>query len=251
MILTIAGTELRRMFYSPLAWAILAVVMFILGLVFLILVDNYMSTIQAQLIGVPGAPGVTDVVIAPVIFWASVIMLTVSPLQTMRALSEERQQGSLTLLTSAPLSTTELVLGKYLALLLFILVLLGLVALMPLSLSGGTNLGWGKILAGLLGLFLLLASFSAAGLYISSQTKTPLIAAMCSFGLLVFLVVLYMSGSAEGTASQLFIYLSHFGHMLSFLAGLFDSSDLVYYLLFSVAFLILTIRRLDNERLQH
>ncbi|HEX2237385.1 MAG TPA: ABC transporter permease subunit [Gammaproteobacteria bacterium] len=250
MILTIAKAELRRMFYSPLAWATLAVVLFILGLLFLILVDNYLTTIQAQLVGIPGAPGVTDIVLAPVMLWAGVIMLTVSPLQTMRAFSEERQQGSLTLLTSAPLSTTELVLGKYLALLVFILVLLGLLALIPLSLAGATQLDWGKIMASLLGLFLLLASFSAAGLFISSQTKTPLIAAMSSFGLLMFLVVLYMSGSAESTASDLFIYLSHFGHLLPFLQGLFDSSDLIYYLLFSAVFLILTIRRLDNERLQ-
>jgi ABC-2 type transport system permease protein len=250
MILTIAKAELRRMFYSPLAWATLAVVLFILGLLFLILVDNYLTTIQAQLVGIPGAPGVTDIVLAPVMLWAGVIMLTVSPLQTMRAFSEERQQGSLTLLTSAPLSTTELVLGKYLALLVFILVLLGLLALIPLSLAGATQLDWGKIMASLLGLFLLLASFSAAGLFISSQTKTPLIAAMSSFGLLMFLVVLYMSGSAESTASDLFIYLSHFGHLLPFLQGLFDSSDLIYYLLGSAAFLILPLRRLDHERLQ-
>jgi ABC-2 type transport system permease protein len=153
MILTIAKAELRRMFYSPLAWATLAVVLFILGLLFLILVDNYLTTIQAQLVGIPGAPGVTDIVLAPVMLWAGVIMLTVSPLQTMRAFSEERQQGSLTLLTSAPLSTTELVLGKYLALLVFILVLLGLLALIPLSLAGATQLDWGKIMASLLGLF--------------------------------------------------------------------------------------------------
>jgi ABC-2 type transport system permease protein len=250
VIFVIARTELRRMFYAPLAWAILAVVLFILGLLFLILVDSYISTLQPQLMGVPGAPGVTDLVLSPVIFWAGVLMLTVSPLLTMRAFSEERQQGSLTLLTSAPLSTTEIVLGKYLALLLFSLVLLGLLLLMPLSLAVGTELDLGKILSGLLGLFLLTASFSAAGLYISSQTRTPLIAALSSFGLLMFLVVLYVSGSAEGTASELFVYLSHLSHLLSFMQGLFDSSDLLYYLLFSAAFLILTIRRLDNERLQ-
>jgi ABC-2 type transport system permease protein len=250
MILTIARAELRRMFYSPLAWAILAVVLFILGLLFLILVDSYISTIQPQLMGVPGAPGVTDTVLAPVIFWAGVTMLGVSPLLTMRAFSEERSQGSLTLLTSAPLSFTEIVLGKYLALLLFTLALLGLLTLMPLSLMVGTTLDWGKIAASLAGLFLLLASFAAAGLYVSCQTRTPLIAAVTSFGLLLFLAVLYISGSAEGGASDLFTYLSHFGHFLSFLQGLFDSSDVVYYLLFSTAFLILTIRRLDNERLQ-
>ena len=249
MILTIASGELRRMFYTPLAWVLLAAVLLVLGLLFLFLVDNYLNIIQPQLMGVPGAPGVTDTVLAPVLFWAGVVMLAVSPLLTMRIFSEERALGSLTLLTSAPLSVTEIVLGKYLSLLIFTLGLLALIALMPLSLLGGTQLDWGKFGAGMLGLFLMIASFLAAGLYISAQVRTPLIAAVASFGLLMLLVVLYMSGSAEGTASELFIYLSHFGHFLSFLQGLFDSSDLIYYLLFSAAFLILTIRRLDNERL--
>ena len=51
-------------------------------------------------------------------------------------------------------------------------------------------------------------------------------------------------------ASEVFVYLSHFGHFLSFLDGMFNSSDVVYYLLFISGFLILTIRKLDNDRLQ-
>ena len=122
---------------------------------------------------------------------------------------------------------------------------------MPLSLSFGTALDWGKLLSGMIGLFLLLASFAAAGLYFSSLTTTPLIAAISSFGLLLLLMVFYMSGSSENTLSELFKYVSHFAHFVPFLGGLFDSSDLVYYLLFISAFLILAIRHLDNQRLQH
>ncbi|MGI9303972.1 MAG: ABC transporter permease subunit [Gammaproteobacteria bacterium] len=250
MIFTIARNELRRMFYSPLAWAVLAIVLFILGLMFLIFVENFVNEIQTRFAGQKSAPGVTDSVVAPLFLWAGVIMLAVSPLLTMRAFSEERQRETLTLLTSAPVSITEIVLGKYLGLLLFIVVMLGLIMLMPLGLITGTSLDWGKIAAGLLGLFLLLASFAAAGLYLSSLTATPLIAAAGSFGLLLFLVVLYISGNSQGEASELFIYLSHFGHFLSFLEGLFDSSDLVYYLLFIAGFIVLTIRHLDNRRLQ-
>lgn len=250
MILTIARFELRRMFYSPLAWTVLAVVLLILALLFLVFLENFLSLIQPRFAGREGAPGVTDAVIAPLLLWAGVIMLAVSPLLTMRSFSEERQNASLSLLTSAPVSSTELVLGKYLGLVGFLMIMLALSALMPLSLAVGTSLDWGKLAAGLLGLWLLTASFAAAGLYLSTLTATPFIAAVSSFGLLLLLVVLYMSGRSQETASELFVYLSHFGHFLSFLEGLFDTADLGYYLLFIGTFLVLTIRRLDNLRVQ-
>lgn len=250
MILTIARTELKRMFYSPMAWAILAVMQFILALMFLIFIDNFLTRLQLRFAGLEGAPGVTDTVAAPLFLWASVLMLGVAPLLTMRIFSEERANKTLTLLVSSPVSTTEVVLGKYLGLMFFLLIMLGMIALMPLSLALGTTLDWGKIAAGLIGLLLLVGSFGAAGMYLSSLTTQPIIAAVSSFGLLIFLVVLYISGNSQSTGSELFIYLSHYGHFLSFLEGMFDTADLAYYLLFIAAFLVLTIRHLDNQRLQ-
>lgn len=250
MILTIARTELKRMFYSPLAWSVLAVVQFILGLMFLIFIDNFVTRLQLRFAGIEGAPGVTDSIVAPLYLWASILMLAVAPLLTMRLFSEERANKTLTLLTSSPVSVAEVVLGKYLGLMGFLLIMLGMITLMPLSLAFSTSLDWGKIAAGLLGLTLLVGSFGAAGMYLSSLTTQPIIAAVSSFGLLLFLVILYISGNSQATASELFIYLSHYGHFLSFVEGMFDTADLAYYLLFIAGFLILTIRRLDNERLQ-
>jgi ABC-2 type transport system permease protein len=63
------------------------------------------------------------------------------------------------------------------------------------------------------------------------------------------LVVLYLSGSSESNSSELFVYASHFSHFLPFLEGVLDTSDLVYYGLFIAGFLILAIRKLDNDRL--
>ena len=122
--------------------------------------------------------------------------------------------------------------------------------LLPIALSFGTQIDWGMIIASSLGLFLLLASFTAAGIFLSTLTNQPVIAAVSTFGLLVFLMILYISGNSQGSGSELFIYLSHFGHFLSFLEGVFDSSDLIYYLLFIGGFLLLTIRKLDNDRLR-
>lgn len=249
-IAVITKTELRRLFTSPLAWSVLALVQFILAWVFLLGLNEYLTQIQPMLVGNPNAPGMTDIVVANLYLWAGVIMLAVMPVVTMRSFAEERMNQTMTLLTSAPISSFEIVIGKYLALLFLTGLMVLMISLMPLSLALGTTLDFGKIIAAMLGLWLLLASFSAAGMFLSSLTRQPIIAAVMSFGLLLFLVILYMSGSSQSSSSALFIYLSHFSHFLSFLEGLFDSSDLIYYLLFIATFVILTIRKLDNDRLQ-
>src|SRR3546814_7061920 len=92
---------------------------------------------------------------------------------TMRLFAEERKTGAITLLFSAPVSLTEIVLGKFLGVLGFIAVVIVLMALMPLSLAWSTNMDWGRVAAGLLGLFLLMMSFGAVGLFVSSCTREP------------------------------------------------------------------------------
>lgn len=249
-IWVIANTEFRRMFLSPLAWSILAVVQFILAWMFLLGVNEYSLQTQSMAVGSEDVAGISEAMIPFLFSTAASIMLVVTPLITMRLFAEERMNQTLTLLTSAPLSNTQIVLGKYLSVLGFVLLFVGLVALMPVSLAFATSLDWGQLAAAVLGLVLLLAAFSAVGLFLSSLARQPVIAAVTTFGFLLLLDVLYQSGNAQGSASELFVYLSAFGHFLSFAKGMFDSSDLVYYLLFIVGFLILTIRKLDNDRLQ-
>lgn len=251
MILTIARLEFKRMFFSPLAWVVLATVQFVLALIFLTMLQHFIDTIEPKLTGIAGAPGLTQLVVSPLFMWSGIIMLAVSPLLTMRSFSEEIQNRTLPLLTSSPISVTKIVLGKYIGLMGFMTLMILMVTLMPLSLSFGTRLDWGQLAAGVLGLLLLLASFSAAGLYISSLTGQPTLAAVGTFGLLLFLVVLYISGASHDSASQLFIYLSQFSHFLAFLRGEFKSSNLAYYFLFIFSFLVLTIHRLDGLRLPH
>lgn len=248
MVFTIAGRELRSLFLSPLAWTMLAVVLGILAYFFLVYLDFYVQ-IQAKLVGIPGAPGLTDKVVAPLYGTAATILLLIVPMLTMRLISEERRNQSLSLLLSAPISMTEIILGKYLGALGFLLVLLLLLTLMPLSLLMGGNLDMGVLLASLLGLFLLLASFTALGLFMSTLTNQPTIAAVSTFGILILLWVLDLA-STGGEKSQLFSYMSLMRHYQSMLQGVFSTADLCYYLLFSTLFLILSIRRLDAQRLQ-
>jgi ABC-2 type transport system permease protein len=250
MLLTIAGRELRSLFLSPLAWAILATVQFIIAYLFLSQVDAYLM-LQPRLAAIEGAPGVADLVIAPLFGNAAIILLLITPMITMRVLSEERRNRTISLLFSAPVSMTEIILGKYLGVLGFFLVLLAMIALMPLSLLAGTELDLGKLAAGLLGLTLLLAAFSAIGLFMSALTDQPTIAAISTFGLLLLLWIIDWAGNSEVEVSGLFAYLSMLRHYETLLKGLLHSTDILYYLLVTILFLGLSIRRLDADRLQH
>ncbi len=249
MIFTIAQRELKNLFLSPLAWSILAVLQLVVAFLFLSQLDTYMVTWQPRLSGIEGAPGVTDIVVAPLFQTIGFLLLLISPAITMRSISEEQRNRTLTLLLSAPVSIRDIVLGKFLGITLFFFILLLMLMAMPLSLYAGTTLDAGKMLAGLLGLALLASAFAAIGLFMSSLTEQPVVAAISTLGLLMLLWIIDWNSGAGENASGLFQYLSLKTHFNAFLKGLFSTRDLIYYLLLISVFLVLGIRRLDQKRL--
>lgn len=247
-MLVIAGRELRSLFMSPLAWTVLAVVQVVLAYIFLIRIEAFVQ-LQPRLPAIPNAPGLTALVVAPLFKTAGGILMMVAPLLTMRLISEEIRSGTFTLLLSSPRTVTEIVTGKYIAMVAFFCVAVVMVTLMPLLLLLGGNLDYGLLAACVLALFLLLASFSAAGLYMSSLTSQPVVAAVSTFGLLLLLWILDWAGAGgDSDASALFSYLSISGHANALLRGVFDTRDLAYYALFILSFLALSVRRLDGMR---
>jgi ABC-2 type transport system permease protein len=250
MIGTIAARELRSLFLSPLAWTMLAVVQVIIAYLFLAQVDFFLQ-IQPRLPQLPGAPGLTEIVVAPTLSSAALILLLVVPMLTMRLVSDELRNQTLSLLFSAPVSMSAIILGKYCGVLGFLFIQLLLIALMPCALLLGGSLDFGILASGLLGLFLLLAGFAAVGLFMSTLTAQPVIAAISTFGVLLLLWIIDWSGATAGKGAGVFGYLSMLRHYESLLKGVFNSTDVVYYLLLIVGFIVLSIRRLDSYRLQH
>ncbi len=120
---------------------------------------------------------------------------------------------------------------------------------MPASLLFGTQLDLGQIASGLIGLFLLTSSFAAIGLFISSITKQASTAAISTFGVLFLLWIINIAGanSSEATAA-VFSYLSLLKHYNNLLNGVFNSTDVLFYVLISSFFILLSIWRLDAER---
>ncbi len=238
----IAANELRRLFKSPLAWIILAVVQFLLAIFFYLLLSQYMQPSSA-------ASGLTDVVVSGMYQISGVVMLLVSPLLTMRLITEERRLGTIKLLVSSPISITELVLGKYIGITAFYCLMLLMISLMPASLMFGTQLDLGQIASGLIGVFLLMSAFASIGLFISSLTSSPAIAAISTFGVLFLLWIINIAGTnASEDMAALFSYLSLLKHYTNLLTGVFSSTDVLFYIIVSVFFIILSIWRLDAER---
>ncbi len=249
MIRTIAARELRSLFFSPLAWIMLGLIQFILAWSFLGNIDTFFS-LQSELLKIRNAPGVTDLVVAPLFEFARILMLMITPLITMRLISEESQSGSIQLLLSSPASMTQIILGKYAGAMTFMLCIIGLTSLMPLSLGFATPLDYGKLLAGILTLTLNTSAFVALGLFMSTLTRQPIIAAISSSGLLIFFWIMNAAGTTGAADANIFNQLSFTYHSLQMLRGIVYSADVIYFILFITGFLMLSIRQLENRRVQ-
>lgn len=246
MIGTIAMKELRLLFGSPLAWVILAFLQVILAWLFLSRVQTFLD-VQPQIAMSPNAPGLTEI-IAPSLFGtATIILLMVVPLLSMRLVAEERRSQTLPFLMSAPVSITQIVLGKFLALVLFLALCVGLLLLMCLSLYLGGQLDLGLVATNALGLLLLTGSFAAIGLYLSCVTTQPLVAAIGTYGAVLALWLVNIAATDPNSVLHLLSLIQHFE---SFSRGVLALKDVAYYVVLMTLFVLLSIRRLDADRLR-
>lgn len=253
MIFTLAARELRSLFLSPLAWSIIAVVQVILSMLFLLALQDFLVTQQPRLHMYSLPLGVTDFVVVPLYNSASIVLMLVVPLITMRVISEERRSRSLALLFSAPLSMTEIVIGKYLGVVAFFFIMTFIYSLMPISLLLAGSIDLGLFFSILLGALLMVCAFAAIGVFMSSLTNQPTIAAISTFGALLLLWIINMAGNNPGGGDghfNLLSYLSMLTHYESFSRGIVNTTDVAYYLLVIITFMVLSVRRLDGDRWQ-
>jgi len=247
MIINIARKELKSVFASPMGWIIMALLTFAFGINFSNSVGQYFDVMSGAIRPAERA-GVTIFVGQSVFGLASFVMLFAVPLLSMRLISEERRSQTLQFLISAPLSITEIVLGKFIGLVAFLTLLVIYIAMMISVLNLWADIDFGYIIANAIGLWLLVAGFSSLGLYFSSLTQQPVVAAILSFVALFMLMLLdrFLSGDPTNPVN----YISLMQHFQPFSRGLIDTRDIAYFALFIITFLTLTIRRLDADRLR-
>ena len=247
MSAVVARNELRRFFLTPLAWVLLAAVLSVLAYFFLVALGAFFA-LMPKIAGMADAPGVTDLVVLPLLRAIASLLLVIVPLLGMRAIAADRQNGSLTLLQVSGIGDARIVLGKYLGLLTFVIVFVLLAMTMPLSLTVATSLDLGRILAATVGLILFAAALTAIAVMSSALTQSAALAA--AIALIVSLVLWMVDAGAryEGISTSFVDYLALPTHLEPFLHGIVATVDIVYFLLIALVALTLATRRVGALR---
>jgi ABC-2 type transport system permease protein len=247
--------EMRSYFVSPVAYALLVAFLGLSGWYFYNLLARFITIAASateQAIMLQQAPPIMNVNMGVARPWfniASQLFLFLGPIITMRLLAEERGTGRLDLLLSAPLTDLQLVLGKYLSGVALCLVFLTPTLLYPAVLFTYGNPELGPLLAGYLGLLLLILALIGLGLTVSSLTSSQVVAAASSFGLILLLWLLGIVSTGESTGWRAAVsslsLLEHFG---DFANGVIETRHIVYYLSFTGFTLFLTLRAVESQR---
>ncbi|MEO9080422.1 MAG: ABC transporter permease [Rhodanobacter sp.] len=247
--LTVTRLEWRRLLVRPLAWVITALTLAWLGWNFTLLLGNFLAG-QIQRAALADGPGFTDLVAVPLLGQLAQLAFLVVPLLTMSVIAGERRNGTLPLLFAAGVPASRIVLGKYLAILGWLLLWLLLTLAMPLALAHATQLDWGKLAAATLGLVLMLAALAAVGVACSSFSSHPAIAAAAAMILALALWSINLGAQMAGIDGGAINWLAMSTHVQPLLRGLVSSADVVWFALLIVFSLALATRRLaaDKER---
>jgi ABC-2 type transport system permease protein len=247
-VIAIAQKELKAYFASPIAYIVIGFFVLLFGFFFytMLLVFN-----QQSMAGFEGGPSrnVNEQMIRPVFLNASVILLFVLPMVTMRTYSEEKRSGTIELLLTAPLTDFQIIFGKFLGAMALYAAMLAVTFIHMATLYAFGAPEWIPIATSYLGLLLMGGCFISIGLLISSLTKNQIVAGMITFGVFLMLWVVNWVGSFSGpTTQQVLDYLSITNHLDDFTRGIIDTKHLVYYVSFIAFGLFLTARSVDTER---
>jgi ABC-2 type transport system permease protein len=248
---TVAVTRLewRRLLVRPLAWVLAALTLAWLAWNFTLLLGGFLAG-QIQRAALPDGPGFTDLVGVPLLGQLAQLAFLVVPLLCMSAIAGERRNGTLSLLFAAGVPASRIVLGKYLAVLGWLLLWLALTLAMPLTLMHATHFDWGKLAAATLGLALMLAALAAIGVACSSFASHPALAAAAALVIALALWSVNLGAQMAGINGGAINWLAMSTHLQPLLRGLVSSADIVWFALLIVLALALATRRLaaDKER---
>ena len=231
-IWAIAQRELRSYFVSPVAYVVGALFLLITGYLFAIILGQS-----------------SEASLRPLFGNFAVIFLFIVPGLTMRLIAEEQRTGTLELLLTAPVRDYELVLGKFLGVLLLLLAMLAITLIYPAILLLAGNPDRGPMAAGYLGVILQGAAFLAIGLFASSLTQNQIIAALLAF---VILLLLWLSEALSqftgGRVGDFFRFLSITRHFDDFPRGVIDSRHVIFFLTIIAAALFFAVQSVQARR---
>ena len=233
-ISTIAGKEFRSYINSPMAYIIMCI--------FLIITGTFFTTYLKQI-------DYSDTTILGFLKYANILLLLFAAIITMRSLAEEKKLGTWELLLTSPVRDSDVILGKFLAAVGIMVVMLVLTLYYPLLLNIYGDPDMGPIWTSYLGLILLGSAGISVGIFVSSLTNNQIISAVVSGGILFGLWFLSNAASYMPTAvAQVLNYLSLQYHFASFSIGIIDTRSIIYYVSIMAIFLYAAVRSLETGR---
>jgi ABC-2 type transport system permease protein len=252
--LAIAGREVRALFSTPVGYVLIAGYLVLGGYFFFVGLGVFLQQIQQiqafQMFDLLEQFNLNDRVIAPAFGSFSVILLFLVPLVTMRVFAEERVNGTFELLLTSPLGVWQIVLGKYLAVVAIVALLVALSALFPAMLLLYGDPEPLQTLSGLLGLFGYGLALGALGCFASALTRSQIVAAVIAIilGLILYLLEFAAQLAPAGATQSVMRYLAVGSHFEPSLTGLVRSQDFVYYAV--VIVFLLSLVRVTIESLR-
>lgn len=236
-ILAVCAKELYTYFVSPIAYFVCFVFSAISGFLFC-----------GWLIYASSNNGFGAGVMQSVFGNLATILLFFTPVLTMKLFAEERKSGTIELLLTSPITDGQVVLGKFLASWILLIIMLVLTLLFPFLTQRFGPLDGGLLLSGYLGLILLSSCFLAFGLLMSSMSKNQIIAALTSFGFFLTLWVIGILSSRAGTIGKFLAYLSFNEHYNDFSRGVIQLKDVIYYVSFTCVCLFATFKSIESSK---
>lgn len=253
LILRIAKEELRQLFFSPIAWFLLIAFIALCSFSYYSIIE-VLSKWQDMLIENDSSFSGFHGGLSKAVFTESIYprvfqhLYLFFPLLTMAIISKEKVAGTIRLLHSSPLKMRDVLLGKYLSLLVFALILVIIVGVFVVyGTFSISNVDGGYLVPSLLAMFLMSACYIAIGMYFSSLTVYPVISALATF------LTLFVLGNISSLWQQydffreFTFFLSIAGRAEKMILGLITSYDLVYYLSICILFLLLTWLRMQRS----
>ncbi len=249
-ILSIARREIGAIFATPIGWTCLGALLLMTGFFFAWMLGLYAETaLQAAASPWDDPINVNDHLVAPFFSSWAVILLFACPAISMRLIAGDRRDGSLELLMTSPISTTQIVIGKYFGAMGFVCVMLACTAHFPAMLCWLGEPDIGVLASCYLAILFMSAAFVAVGLAASSLTESQLVALLVSFAVLLgFWLIGAADPQASGALSKLLSHASLLDHMESLARGAIHLRDVVYFTTFSGFFLFVAHQRIEWMR---
>jgi ABC-2 type transport system permease protein len=247
-IYKLSKTELQMLFYSPVAWLILIIFTIQAALAF---TNVFGEQVRTQSLGYrpwsvtlgafAGYRGLFTLV--------QEYLYLYIPLLTMGLVSREYSSGSIKLLYSSPLTNAQIILGKYLSMMIYGLVMMAILTLFALfGVIAMDRVDIPAILSGMLGIYLLICAYAAIGLFMSSLTSYQVVAAMGTFAVLAALSLVKTMWQDVEFVRDVTYWLAISGRAGEMIEGLICSEDVLYFVIVVALFLLLSIIRLQAKR---